>query len=123
MRIKSPKLYEHVRRHEILALPSKSCLYRHMAGFRSSFGYNASIFVALKKKTEGMGAHSCHGGIVFDEIKLSENISVKTSGELSGFVDLGSFTESNETKVSDHGLAIMFQPFQGDFSVEYVMIV
>lgn len=40
MRIKSPKLYEHVRRHEILALPSKSCLDRHMAGFKSSFGFN-----------------------------------------------------------------------------------
>lgn len=123
MRIKSPKLYEHVRRQEILALPSKSCLDRHMAGFKSSFGFNASVFEALKKKTEGMGAHSCHGGLVFDEIKLSENISVKTSGELSGFVDLGPFTESNETTVSDHGLAIMFQPFQGEFSVENVMIV
>ncbi|XP_075752483.1 uncharacterized protein LOC142818088 [Rhipicephalus microplus] len=87
-----------------------------MAGFKSSFGFNASVFEALKKKTEGMGAHSCHGGLVFDEIKLSENISVKTSEELSGFVDLGPFTESNETTVSDHGLAIMFQPFQGNWT-------
>ncbi|KAH9385003.1 hypothetical protein HPB48_027039 [Haemaphysalis longicornis] len=75
MRIKSPKLYEHVRRHEILALSSKSCLDRHMAGFKSSFGFNASVFEALKKNTEGMGAHSCHGGLGFDEIN-SQRTSV-----------------------------------------------
>ncbi|KAH9366756.1 hypothetical protein HPB48_007845 [Haemaphysalis longicornis] len=87
-----------------------------MAGFKRTFGFNASVFEALKKKTEGMGAHSCHGGLVFDEMKLSENNSLKTSGELSGFVDLGPFTESNETSVSDHRLAIMFQPFQGNWT-------
>lgn len=112
MCMKSPELYEHVRRHEILALPSKSCLDKHMAGFKSSFGFNATVFEAMKKKTDEMDACNCHGGIVFDEIKLSEN-SVKASGKLSGFVDLGPFSEDYDSTVSDHGFVVMYQPFQG----------
>lgn len=110
LRTKSPRLYEeHVRRHEILGLRCKSCLDRHMAGFTSSFGFDASVFEALQNKTEGVGAHSCH------ETKLSEDINVRTCGELKGFVDLGPFTERNEMTVSDHSLTIMFQPFQGEW--------
>ncbi|KAH6946367.1 hypothetical protein HPB50_013126 [Hyalomma asiaticum] len=60
-----------------------------------------------------MDAWSCHGGLIFGEMKLSENISVKASGELSGFVDLGPFSEDNDSTLSDHALVIMFQPFQG----------
>ncbi|KAG0428705.1 hypothetical protein HPB47_024323 [Ixodes persulcatus] len=91
MRMRSPQLYEYVRRHKILALPSKS-------GFKSMFGFNVSVFSALEKKTRDMDEFSRHGGLVYDEIKLSENINVTASGELSGFVDLGPFMEdSNET--------------------------
>lgn len=59
-----------------------------------------------------MDACSCHGGLVFDEIKLSENIDVKVSGELSGLMDLSPFSEDNDSTVSDHELVIMYQPFQ-----------
>lgn len=66
------------------------------------------------KKTKDIEEFHCHGGLVFDELKLSENISVKASGELSGFVDLGPFTDDgNKAALSDHGLVVMFQPFQG----------
>lgn len=71
------------------------------------------MLLFMKKKTDGMDACGCHGGLVFDEIKLSENISVKSSGKLCGFVDLGPFGEDNDSTVSDHGLVIMYQPFQG----------
>ncbi|KAH9377119.1 hypothetical protein HPB48_008278 [Haemaphysalis longicornis] len=57
---------------------------------------------------------SVHGGLLFDELKLSENIAVKALGEMTGFVDLGDFTEQDsKTSQSDHGLVIMFQPLQG----------
>ncbi|KAH6927223.1 hypothetical protein HPB50_001099 [Hyalomma asiaticum] len=42
-----------------------------------------------------MDEFGCHGGLVFDEMKLSENINVKASGELTGFVDLGPLTEES----------------------------
>ncbi|KAG0420934.1 hypothetical protein HPB47_003154 [Ixodes persulcatus] len=114
MRMKSPQLYEHIRRHQIMALPSKSCLDKHMQGFKGAFGFNPKVFSALDQKTKDMDEFSVHGGLVFDELKLSENIGVKASGEMTGFVDLGTFTEQdNKTSLSDHGLVIMFQPFQG----------
>ncbi|KAM7294419.1 uncharacterized protein ISCGN_023925 [Ixodes scapularis] len=60
---------------------------------------------------------SLHGGIVFDEMKLSEHVSVKSSGALEGFVDLGSFTPGDQkTTTCDHGLVVMFQPFHGDWT-------
>lgn len=112
MRIKSPHLYEHVRRHEIMALSSKACLDKHMKDFKSAFGFNSKS--ALQEKTKEMDEFSHHGGLVFDELKLSENINVKASGELTGFVDLGPFTnDRNKTEASDHGFVVMFQPFQG----------
>ncbi|XP_049516258.1 uncharacterized protein LOC125942151 [Dermacentor silvarum] len=114
MRMQSPKLYEHVRRHEIMALPSKSCLDKHMQRFKGAFGFNTTVLAALREKTLNMDKFSLHGGLVFDEIKLSGNISVKPSGELTGFVDLGPFTEdSTSTATSDHGFVVMFKPFQG----------
>ncbi|KAH7964073.1 hypothetical protein HPB51_027689 [Rhipicephalus microplus] len=71
------------------------------------------IKTALEQKTKDMDEFSLHGGLVFDELKLSENIALKACGELSGFVDLGDFTEpEDKTSLSDHGLIIMFQPFQ-----------
>ncbi|KAH6936450.1 hypothetical protein HPB50_017559 [Hyalomma asiaticum] len=61
---------------------------------------------------------SLHGGLVFDELKLSENIAVKASGEFSGFADLGSITEpGDKTSLSDHALIVMFQPFQEQFLI------
>lgn len=88
-----------------MPLPSKPCLDKHMQGFNSTFGFNASIFTALEKLTQDMDDCSRHGGLVFDEIKLSENISAAASGELNDFVDLGPFTDdSSITAANDYGL-------------------
>ncbi|KAH7934303.1 hypothetical protein HPB49_024750 [Dermacentor silvarum] len=85
--------------------------------FRSGFGFNPNIFSALAEKTKHMDSFSCHGGIVFDEMKLSEHLDVKSNGELEGFVDLAQFTsESQKEQLSDHGMVVLFQPFQGKWT-------
>ncbi|KAG0445169.1 hypothetical protein HPB47_018967 [Ixodes persulcatus] len=110
MRMRSPQLYEYVRKHKILALSSKSCLDKHMQEFKSTSGFNTSVFSALEKRTKDMEEFSRHGAPVYDE---TENINVTASGELGGLVDLSPFMEdSNETALSDHGLVIVFQPFK-----------
>lgn len=49
-----------------------------MSGFKSEFGFNSNVFSALSVKTKEMDEFNLHGGTVFDEIKLSEHISVKS---------------------------------------------
>ncbi|KAH7959964.1 hypothetical protein HPB49_015596 [Dermacentor silvarum] len=59
----------------------------------------------------------CHGGLLFDEMKLSEHLSVEQSGKLRGFVDLGPFTPPQDANLPcDHGMVVMFVPFTGEFS-------
>ncbi|KAH6937748.1 hypothetical protein HPB50_003766 [Hyalomma asiaticum] len=58
----------------------------------------------------------CHGGLIVDEMKLSECVNMGAGGKLEGLVDLGKFTlESDKHIPSDHGLVIMFQPFAGSW--------
>ncbi|KAH7936436.1 hypothetical protein HPB52_023421 [Rhipicephalus sanguineus] len=55
-----------------------------------------------------MDTFSCHGDLLFDEIKLSEHLNVKAAGDIEGFVDLGDYTTSNH---KDHGMVVLFQPY------------
>ncbi|KAH7934003.1 hypothetical protein HPB49_020203 [Dermacentor silvarum] len=50
MRIKSPRLYEHVGREKILMLPSHTCLRNFMKKYESSFGFNSSVLSGIAKK-------------------------------------------------------------------------
>lgn len=50
MRMKSPKLYEHIRRHKILPLPGRTCLPKHTFHFKSGFGFNSNIFVPWRPR-------------------------------------------------------------------------
>lgn len=112
MCMKSPRLYEHIRKHRIMTLPSRTSLRRYLKNYRSGFGLSEKVFTAVAEKT--MDSFQCHGGLLIDEIKLSENLSVDSNGTIEGFVDLGKFTpESERSLTCDHGLVIMFQPFTG----------
>lgn len=72
-----------------MALSSKSCLEKHIQGFKSTFDLNTKVFSALEQKIKDMYELSVHGGLVFDKLKLFENIAVRASGEISGFINLG----------------------------------
>lgn len=60
LRIKSKKAYKHLRKHKILVLPSTSTLERHMRHIKSSYGFQESVFRALKFKTEKMDPKDRH---------------------------------------------------------------
>ncbi|XP_075721827.1 uncharacterized protein LOC142765140 [Rhipicephalus microplus] len=114
MCMKSPRLYEHIRKHKIMVLPSRTCLRRYLKKFRSGFGLSSKVFAAVKEKTKSMDPFQCHGGLLIDEMKLSENLSLASDGSIEGFVDLGKFTpEAERSLTCDHGLVVMFQPFSG----------
>ncbi|KAH6938144.1 hypothetical protein HPB50_007232 [Hyalomma asiaticum] len=81
MKMRSPKLYEHLRKEAIMVLPGRTCLRRYLQRFEGGFGLSANIFNALTEKTKTMDVYKCrHGGLVIDEIKLSEHLNVKSAG-------------------------------------------
>nr|XP_037286041.1 uncharacterized protein LOC119179065 [Rhipicephalus microplus] len=88
-----------------------------LPNFKSGFGFNKAVFNALAIKTKDMDISSRHEGIIFDEMKLTEHFNVSAAGTVEGFVDLGKFTqEEDRTTPADHGMVMMFQPFQGDWT-------
>lgn len=63
-----------------------------------------------------MNEYGRHGGILIDEMKLSENLKVMSNGFIEGFVDLGPYTSPDQCgQTCDHGLTVLFQSFSGDF--------
>lgn len=52
MCMQSPKLYEHVRQHEIMVLPSNSCLDKHMQKFKSAFGFITQLCSSAGEDSE-----------------------------------------------------------------------
>ncbi|KAH7948773.1 hypothetical protein HPB49_002143 [Dermacentor silvarum] len=114
MRMKSQRLYEHLRKERIMLLPGRTCLQRYLRSFRSGFGFNRRVFSALKENWCGMSGHQRHGGILLDEMKLSENLPVDQYGQVKGLVDLGQFSTGSASSVmADHALVVIFQPFTG----------
>ncbi|KAH9382675.1 hypothetical protein HPB48_023231 [Haemaphysalis longicornis] len=114
MRMRSSKLYEHLRKQSIMILPGRGCLQRCLQRFKGGFGRNPKVFVALSEKTKSMDAFSFHWGLLVDEIKLSEHVNMKATGDIEGFADLGDYTTSDHKGVlADHGMAVLFQPCTG----------
>nr|XP_037289630.1 uncharacterized protein LOC119183564 [Rhipicephalus microplus] len=114
---KGPRLCEHLRKNKILALPSKSTLKRYVSVYRTLFGFNEKILKKLNSKTAELDVSKRHGGSLIDKLKLSESLSVRSSGTIEGFVDLGPFTtQKDKSTPSDHGMVVLFVPFQGKWS-------
>ncbi|KAH9365950.1 hypothetical protein HPB48_000705 [Haemaphysalis longicornis] len=98
MRMRSPKLYEHLRREAIMVLPGRTCLKKYLQRFKGGFGLSDNIFNALHEKTKTIGVYSRHGGLLIDEVKLSEHLSVKSAGEYSFTQFLGRVSEENAVR-------------------------
>ncbi|KAH7937453.1 hypothetical protein HPB49_012513 [Dermacentor silvarum] len=117
MKMKSPKLYEHLRKESTLTMPCKTILRKYLKSYKTGFGFRAKVIDVLSKKTTAMDLFQRHGGLIVGEMKLSEHLSVTTAGHIEGFVDLGTFTsEGDKHTVCDHGMVIMFVPFVGKWT-------
>lgn len=117
MKMKSPRLYKHIRKQNILVLPSNTTLKKYTAAYKTGFGFCKKMLEALEAKTSSMDTFKRHGGLLVDEMKLSEHFSMEKSGKLRGFVDLGPFTPAKDANLPcDHGMVVMFVPFAGKFS-------
>ncbi|XP_075749355.1 uncharacterized protein LOC142814483 [Rhipicephalus microplus] len=117
LKIKSPSLYEHLRAHKILILPSRFCLQKYIKAFKASYGFSRKLLECVKEKASEMNEMNRRGGLVIDEMKLSTHLDLKSSMDIEGFVNLGQLTgaQDKHTK-ADHGLVVMFQPFVGKWT-------
>ncbi|KAK8785529.1 hypothetical protein V5799_008105 [Amblyomma americanum] len=117
MKMKSARLYEHLRRENILALPSKTTLRKYLKRYKTGFRFNSKVLDVLSEKARSMDEFKKHGGLIVDEMKLSEHLSVTAAGHIEGFVDLGPFTSDDDKHiVCDHGMVVMFVPFVGKWT-------
>lgn len=82
----------------------------------SGFCFNEEVLSAIAEKAQAIDPYHQHGGILVDEMKLSENLTVSSTGKVDGFVDLGKYNSPEQESVQcDHGLVILFQPFTGNW--------
>lgn len=96
---------------------SKSTLKHYAHAYRTVFGFSEKVLKQLKEKSAELDVWKKHGGLIINKLKLSEHLSLKNSGTIEGFVDLGPFTISKGKGVPcDHGMVILFVPFQGKWS-------
>lgn len=117
MKMKSAKLYEHRTKENILSLPSKTTLRKYLKSYKTGFGFCPKIFNVVSEKTATMEEYACHGGIIVDEMHLSEHLSVTTTGHTDGFVDLGSFTSPKDKHTPrDHGIVSISVPLIGKWT-------
>ncbi|XP_023224763.1 uncharacterized protein LOC111625773 [Centruroides sculpturatus] len=116
MRMKSPRLYKHMRINKILVLPSKTCIKHYLKTFKAGFGFIEKVLFALKEKAQYLNSYSKLRNLLFDEIKLSESLQIKQNGYIQGFVNFKSFTTKEmKEQMCDHCLILLFQPFVGDW--------
>lgn len=132
IKIKSSKLYEHLRTKQILPLPCVDTLQKYLKNVSSQFGFQKATFELLSKKASVMLPEDkrglkiyyyrteyykiyekCHlftGTILLDEMKLRESVNFNNSTlEINGFTNLGDYTpEHQKAKKGDHALVIMF---------------
>ncbi|KAL5239084.1 hypothetical protein ACI65C_006494 [Semiaphis heraclei] len=81
----------------------------------SGYWFHKCIFELLKKKSSEMSMEQRRGVILIDEMKVGEAVKFDTKKlKMVGFTDLGEHTTLHQqSKKGDHGLVIIFQPFQG----------
>ncbi|KAK3907953.1 Transposable element P transposase [Frankliniella fusca] len=90
MRIKSPVLYAHIRKHKILVIPSETTIKRYLKNYTGTYGFQASLFEMLSQKGKEMSPQKKRGVILIDEMKLTAGTYFDLEAlKVGGFVDFG----------------------------------
>lgn len=57
-----------------------------------------------------------HRGLLTDELKLAEHLSVTSATTIEGLFDLDNFTLKDRCEPCGHGMVIMLAPFTGNWT-------
>lgn len=89
LRIKSKAAYEHLRKNNILPLPSKETLRMLLSSLSCSFGFNDFPLDAIKKNLKGKRIEETFGTLMWDEMSLAQDIQFDPDSlQFKGFVHL-----------------------------------
>ena len=109
----------------ILDLPSLRTLRDYKNYIKPTRGFNPAIITDLAKKTADFSGLECYVTILFDEMKIQEDLVWdKYSGELIGFVDLGDIninyaTLKNVEKLATHVLVFLVKSIANPLSFSF----
>lgn len=105
--MKSPHLYERIREHKIMVVPSPLCLRTYVCKYKGGFGFNEEVLTAVADKACTIDLHHRHDGILVGEMKPSENLTVNSNGHDDGFIDLGRYSDQGK-KVFNVTVALQY---------------
>ncbi|KAH9371638.1 hypothetical protein HPB48_022420 [Haemaphysalis longicornis] len=64
MNMKSPQLYNYIRKSKILVLPCKNTLRKYLSAYKTGFSFCTKVLAGLKQRTRNMDILKRHGGIL-----------------------------------------------------------
>lgn len=67
IRIKGPSLYDSLRENGILPLPSRQTLHKYISSFDKSFGFQKTLFNALKEKNLSKPRYERRGNYLIEK--------------------------------------------------------
>lgn len=101
---RGPRCYNFLRRS--LPLPSKSTLRKILRNVPFDAGINPTMMLKLSKRIKNMDPLDRNCSLIFDEISLSEQMTLDTSSDkVTGYVDLGPLGRHNH--YANHALCFM----------------
>ena len=100
-----------------MCLPCRKTIRKYISNYNSGFGFNNKTFEIIAQKIKNTEPYLRHGGLIIDEMKLTEKLQAKNCSQIEGFVDIGPYTPTSmKSTPSNHGLVILFQPLVGKWS-------
>lgn len=109
--------YEHIRKNNILPLPSASTIRRRLSSSDCKFGFNELALENIKKTLVNLPLADRWGSLMWDEISLKKDLTWhSTKLEWHGIVDFGDDIETAvQAGVATHALVLMFRPYKGNW--------
>ncbi|KAE8737704.1 hypothetical protein FOCC_FOCC016829, partial [Frankliniella occidentalis] len=117
MRMRGHALNRKLRRDNKVPLPSENTLNKYMKGLKAEYGLQDNVFKVMGVKGKNFDKSEKHGCLLLDEMQLDALLNYRADMcEVHGVVDLGKYTPPEQKeKQGDHGLALMLQPFKGQW--------
>jgi len=109
LKLKSSTTYIHIRKNNILPLPSISTIRRRLSSSDCKFGFNELAMENIKKELDNLPPADRWGTLMWDEISLKKDVTWHyTKLEWHNIVDFGDGIESAvKDGIATHALVLI----------------